>query len=80
MGLLDFLLGVFLVTEAAGTTESAPPRIAAPDDEEEAQYDDGYPDDYAGDGLDGTEEYMGDGLDGEEELDDDADLYDDDPE
>ena len=81
MGLLDLLPGAFLGLNAAGTREpDRPPRIAAPDDEEEARYDDGYPDDYAGDGLDGTEEYMGDGLDGEEELDDDADLYDDAPE
>lgn len=81
MGLLDLLLGAFLGLNAAGTREpEGPPWDTVPDDEEEAQYDDGYPDDYAGDGLDGTEEYMGDGLDGTEEYDDDADLYDDDPE
>ncbi len=30
----------------------------------EAQLDDGYPDDYVGDGLDGTDDHVGDGLDG----------------
>ena len=29
----------------------------------EAQFDDGYPDDYVGDGLDGADDYVGDGLD-----------------
>ena len=72
-----FLLGAFLVAGAVGTARSAPPRGADVDDEEEAQYDDGYPDDYVGDGLDGTEEYMGDGLDGEEEFDDDEEIDDD---
>ena len=36
----------------------------------EALFDDGYPDDYVGDGLDGDDDYLGDGLDN----------YDDDPE
>ncbi len=43
------------------------------DDDEEAQFDDGYSDDYVGDGLDGTDDYLGDGLDGDDED------YDDDP-
>ena len=38
-------------------------------DDDGAQYDDGYDDDYVGDGLDGTDDYVGDGLDG---ADDDA--------
>ncbi len=46
------------------------------EDDGEAQYDDGYDDDYAGDGLDGKDDYVGDGLDGDEDDDD----YDDDPE
>ena len=29
----------------------------------DAQFDDGYPDDYVGDGLDGADDYVGDGLD-----------------
>ena len=77
MGLLDLLLGAFIGMKAAETRVTARSRIAAPGDEEEALFDDGYPDDYAGDGLDGTGEYMGDGLDGEEEFDDDEDLEDD---
>ena len=35
----------------------------------EAQFDDGYPDDYVGDGLDGTDDYVGDGLDGSDDYD-----------
>ena len=37
--------------------------------DDEAEFDDGYADDYADDGLDGTEDYVGDGLDGGEEED-----------
>ena len=37
----------------------------------EAQFDDGYPDDYVGDRLDGTDDYVGDGLDGPDDDDDD---------
>ena len=37
----------------------------APDDDCDARFDDGHPDDYPGDGLDGDDDYLGDGLDGE---------------
>lgn len=40
-------------------------------DDREAQFDDGYPEDYVGDGLDGADDYVGDGLDGADDLDDD---------
>ena len=37
------------------------PTVAS--DDNDAYWDDGYPDDYVGDGLDGTDDYVGDGLD-----------------
>ena len=54
--------------------KNRPQDITPADDDDEAQYDDGYSDDYVGDGLDGTDDYVGDGLDG-----DDDDYDDDDP-
>lgn len=42
------------------------------EDTNEAQFDDGFPDDYVGDGLDGTDDYLGDGLDGPDDYDDDS--------
>ena len=45
------------------------PRSPAPADDK-ALFDDGYPDDYVGDGLDGTDDYVGDGLDGSDDYDD----------
>ena len=74
MGLLDFLLGTAIVMNVLDTRDPKRLRNVTPvDDDYEAQFDDGYPDDYVGDGLDGTDDYLGDGLDG-------ADDYDDDPE
>lgn len=70
MGLLDFLLGTAAVMNLIDTRPRNQSRCIVPDDDEEAQFDDGYPDDYVGDGLDGDDDYLGDGLDN----------YDDDPE
>lgn len=72
MGLLDFLLGTAVVMNILDTRDSRRPQNIAPvDDDDEAQFDDGYPDDYIGDGLDGTDDYVGDGLDGSDDYDDD---------
>ena len=72
MGLLDFLLGTAVVMNVLDTRGPKQPRgITTVDDDDEAQFDDGYPDDYVGDGLDGTDDYLGDGLDGSDDYDDD---------
>ena len=47
------------------------PRGLVPADDDEADYDDGYPDDHVDDGLDGTDDYVGDGLDGPDDDGDD---------
>ena len=76
MGFLDFLLGAAIAMNVLDTHD--PKRhqgITTADDDDEAQYDDGYDDDYVGDGLDGSDDYVGDGLDG-----DDEDYDEDDPE
>ena len=76
MGFLDFLLGAAIAMNVLDTHDPKQPEDVAPaDNDDEAQYDDGYDDDYVGDGLDGTDDYVGDGLDG---YDDDYD--EDDPE
>lgn len=75
MGLLDFLLGAVIAMNVLDSRESDQPQGVAPDDDE-AQFDDGYPNDYVDDGLDGTDDYLGDGLDGSDGDDD----YDDDSE
>lgn len=47
MGLLDFLLGTAVVMNILDTRDSRRPQNIAPvDDDDEAQFDDGYPDDY----------------------------------
>ena len=76
MGLLDFLFGTAIAmnvldSHAANRSQDG----TELDDNDEALFDDGYPDDYVGDGLDGEDDYVGDGLDGEE---DGEDEYDDD--
>ncbi len=71
MGFLDLLLGIAVAMNHSGSKRSQ--NIVRADDDYEAQFDDGYPDDYLGDGLDGTDDYLGDGLDG-----DDGDDYADD--
>lgn len=73
MGLLDFLLGAVVAMNVTDTQDHDRPQGIVPDDDDEAQFDDGYPDDYVDDGLDGTDDYLGDGLDGDDED------YDDDP-
>jgi len=73
MGLLDFLLGAVVAMNVLDSRESDQPQGVAADDDDEAQFDDGYSDDYVDDGRDGTDDYVGDGLDGED------DDYDDDP-
>ena len=76
MGFLDFLLGAAIAMNVLDTHDPKQPEDVTPtDDDDEAQYDDGYDDDYVGDGLDGTDDYLGDGLDG-----DDDDYDEDDPE
>ena len=58
MGLLDFLFGTAVVMNILDTRDSKRPRNITPvDDADEAQFDDGNPDDYIGDGLDGTDDY-----------------------
>ena len=72
MGLFDFLLGTAAVMNVLDTRGSKRPRNITPiDDDDEAQFDDGYPVDYVGDGLVGTDDYLGDGLDGSDDYDDD---------
>ena len=76
MGFLDFLLGAAIAMNVLDTRDPNRSQDITPaDDDDEAQYDDGYDDDYVGDGLDGTDDYVGDGLDG-----DDDDYDEDDPE
>ena len=70
MGLLDFLLGTAVVVNMMDARRRNRPQSIVPDDGE-AQFDDGYPDDYVGDGLDGDDDYLGDGLDGSDDYDDD---------
>ena len=65
MGLLDFLFGTASVMSAMNKRGHDQPRGLS-----DAQFDDGYPDDYVGDGLDGTDDYVGDGLDGTDGYDD----------
>jgi hypothetical protein len=76
MGFWDFLFGAFVATNVLDTRDPGRPHGDLPsDDDDEARFDDGYSDDYVGDGLDGDDDYVGDGLDG----DDDDDDYGDDP-
>ena len=70
MGLLDFLFGSAAAMSILDTRKHDRPQSIVPDDDE-AQFDDGYPDDYFGDGLDGSDDYLCDGLDGPDEYDDD---------
>ena len=72
MGLLDFLLGTFAtikIMDMLGSNRSQ----SIGSDNNAAQFDDGYSDDYVGDGLDGADDYLGDGLDGAGDYDDDPD-------
>ena len=71
MGLLDFLFGTAAVINVMNKRGHNQSRGVAPADDDEAQFDDGYPDDYVGDGLDGTDDYVGDGLDGPDDCEDD---------
>lgn len=71
MGLLDFLFGSAAAMNILNTQKHDRIQSIVPDDDDEAQFDDGYPDDYVGDGLDGADDYLGDGLDGPDEYDDD---------
>ena len=58
-------LAIFGVLGMMGRRGCGQPSDLASADND-AQFDDGYPDDYVGDGLDGTDDYLGDGLDGTE--------------
>lgn len=71
MGLLDFLFGAAIVMNVLDTRGPHPPQEVSRVDDDEAQFDDGYPDDYVDDGLDGDDDYLGDGLDGPDDYDDD---------
>ncbi len=73
MGLLDLIFGAVVVMDAMDSPPRDRGQSIIPAEDEEALYDDGYPDDYVGDGLDGTDDYVGDGLDGPD--DDDCDDY-----
>ena len=65
MGLFEFLFGAMIIMDVMGTRKRGRSQgIGAADDEEEALFDDGWSDDYVGDGLDGEDDYLGDGLDG----------------
>ena len=75
MGLLDLLFGAVVVMDAADSPPQDRSQSIIPAEDEEALYDDGYPDDYVGDGLDGTDDYVGDGLDGDDEFLDDIEGY-----
>ncbi|MBO4648757.1 MAG: hypothetical protein J5806_11450 [Lentisphaeria bacterium] len=70
MGLLDFLFGTAIAMNILDTRGPKRTRGPAPADDE-AEFDDGYPDDHVGDGLDGTDDYVGDGLDGPDVCEDD---------
>lgn len=66
MGFWDFLFGYAAgenMMGKMGKRKHDQPYGIVLEDDEEAQFDDGYPDDYVGDGLDGTDDYLGDGLD-----------------
>ena len=71
MGLLDLLLGAVATMNMMDTRPHDRPQGIVPDNDDEALFDDGYPDDYVGDGLDGDDDYLGDGLDGDNDYDDD---------
>ena len=78
MGFWVFLLGASIAMNVLDSRDSNRPQgVSSSKDNDEAQYDDGYDDDYVGDGLDGDDDYLGDGLDGDDDDDDD---YADDPE
>ena len=64
MGLLGLLFGTIAVMDAMNSPSQNRGQGIIPAEDDEALYDDGYPDDYVGDGLDGTDDYVGDGLDG----------------
>ena len=70
MGFLDFLFGTVMAVNMMNTRRSDGFRSPASSDDDEARFDDGYSDDYVGDGLDGTDDYVGDGLDGANDDDD----------
>ena len=71
MGLFDFLFGAAAVMNVMDKPGHDQPGAPAPADDDEAQFDDGYPDDYVGAGLGGSDDYVGDGLDGTDGGDDD---------
>ena len=70
MGLLDFLFGTAAVMNVMNKRGNSQPQSIATEEDDEAQFDDGYPDDYVGDGLDGADDYVGDGLDGSDDGED----------
>ena len=73
MGLLDFLFGTVIAMNVLDSHDPNRPRNGTGlDDDDEALFEDGYPDDYVGDGLDGEDDYVGDGLDGEDDGEDDG--------
>ena len=65
-------LAIFHGLNAMNKRRHNRPWSPAPADDDEAQFDDGYPDDYVGDGLDGNDDYVGDGLDGSDDGEDDS--------
>ena len=69
MGLFSFLSGRAAADRMTRPRTPGKFRFPAVSGDDEAEFDDGYADDYADDGLDGTEDYVGDGLDGDEDED-----------
>ena len=70
MGLLDFLFGTAAVMNVMNKRGNSQPQSIDTEEDDEAQFDDGYPDDYVGYGLDGADDYVGDGLDGSDDGED----------
>ena len=58
MGLLDFLFGSAAARSILDMRKYDRPQSIVPNDVDEAQFDDGYPDEYVGDGLDGSDDYL----------------------
>lgn len=76
MGFLDVLLGAIVAGNLKNSRRRGFNQNLTTDEELEAQFEDGYDEDYVGDGLDGTDDYLGDGLDGDEDYYIQADLDD----
>ena len=72
MGFWEFLFGAGIASGVFDDDKRDRSLDADTSDDDDARFDDGYSDDYVGDGLDGTDDYVGDGLDGGGDDDDGA--------